>query len=74
MLDPLSPPATFRIFRTFCQTAVGAVADVPWDDIRDIRILVDHVYHRVDYDILWRTLTHDVPHLRAKLKEFHETS
>jgi len=25
------------------------VSDVPWDDIRDIRILVDHIYHRIDY-------------------------
>jgi hypothetical protein len=52
----------------------ATIGDVPWDDIRDIRILVDHNYHRVDYDILWRTLTDDVPHLRGRLKDFHETS
>ncbi len=44
-----------------------AVPDVPWDDIRDIRILVDHSYHRIDYDALWETLTVDVPHLRKRL-------
>ena len=47
-----------------------AVDDVPWDDIRDIRILVDHIYHRIDYAILWRTLEEDVPHLRARLRDY----
>lgn len=51
----------------------NSMPDVPWDDIRDIRILVDHIYHRVDYEILWRTLTEDVPHLRRKLKDFGRT-
>ena len=50
----------------------SAVNDVPWDDIRDIRILVDHIYHRIDYMILWHTLTEDVPHLRARLREFQK--
>ena len=50
----------------------SAVDDVPWDDIRDIRILVDHIYHRIDYAILWRTLEEDVPHLRSRLRDYRE--
>lgn len=50
----------------------SAVTDVPWDDIRDIRILVDHIYHRIDYSILWRTLAEDVPRLHAQLHEFRK--
>lgn len=46
----------------------SAASDVPWDDLRDIRILVDHIYHRIDYSILWETLKSDVPHLRARLR------
>ena len=45
-----------------------ALPEVPWDDIRDIRILVDHIYHRVDYDALWVTLARDVPHLIERLR------
>lgn len=52
------------------ESVTSAVRDVPWDDIRDIRILVDHVYHRIDYEILWRTLKEDVPHLQARLRDF----
>lgn len=46
-----------------------AIPDVPWEDIRDIRILVDHVYHRIDYDALWETLRDDVPHLVSRLRD-----
>jgi uncharacterized protein with HEPN domain len=34
---------------------------VPWDDIRANRILVAHVYHRIDTEVLWPTLVRDVP-------------
>jgi len=47
-----------------------AVGDVPWDNICDIRILVDHIYHRIDYDALWKTLEEDVPVLLERLHEW----
>lgn len=46
------------------------IPDVPWDDIRDIRILVDHIYHRIDYEVLWETLSDDVPDLLARLRDW----
>nr|MBA2273364.1 DUF86 domain-containing protein [Actinomycetota bacterium] len=46
----------------------AALPGVPWEDIRDIRILVDHVYHRIDYDALWQTLHDDVPDLLDQLE------
>ncbi len=46
----------------------GTIPGVPWDDIRDIRILVDHIYHRIDYEALWKTLEEDVPHLLEQLR------
>jgi len=52
----------------------AAVPDVPWDDIRDIRILVDHIYHRVDYDSLWQTLATDVPDLLTRLRRWRAPS
>lgn len=49
-----------------------AVPDVPWDDLRDIRILVDHIYHRIDYDTLWETLATDVPDLLERLRRWRK--
>jgi len=43
---------------------------VPWDDVIASRIIVDHVYHRVDYDLLWNTLERDVPQLGATLRDW----
>lgn len=43
---------------------------VPWDDVIANRIIVDHVYHRIDYEILWTTLERDVPQLGATLREW----
>ena len=40
---------------------------VPWKDIVGLRIIVDHAYHRIDYDIVWSTLEHDVPELRREI-------
>lgn len=72
-----------RLLRLAGEAVIGRVADaanrlpeevkqavpgIPWDDIRDIRILVDHIYHRVDYDALWNTLAEDVPRLLAELR------
>ena len=37
---------------------------IPWKDIVGLRIIVDHAYHKIDYDIVWSTLEHDVPELR----------
>jgi uncharacterized protein with HEPN domain len=28
--------------------------EVPWDDVRGMRIVVDHVYHAVDYNSVWK--------------------
>lgn len=50
------------------------VSDVPWEDIRDIRILVDHIYHRIDYEGLWNTLENDIPFLLQRIAEWRSSS
>lgn len=40
---------------------------IPWDEIRANRILVVHIYHRIDYEVVWATLEQDVPRLAADL-------
>jgi uncharacterized protein with HEPN domain len=51
-----------------------ALPEIPWDDVRDIRILVDHIYHRIDYDALWETLSTDVSHLLERLRRWRNTA
>lgn len=46
----------------------AAMPAVPWDDIRANRVLVAHIYHRIDYEILWETLARDVPSLASEIE------
>lgn len=46
----------------------AAMPTVPWDDIRANRVLVAHIYHRIDYEILWETLARDVPGLASVIE------
>jgi uncharacterized protein with HEPN domain len=46
----------------------ATMPSVPWDDIRANRVLVAHIYHRIDYEILWETLARDVPSLAAEIE------
>lgn len=48
----------------------SAMPEVPWDDIHANRVLVAHIYHRIDPEILWATLTQDVPLLSAELERW----
>ena len=49
---------------------IRETADVPWDDVRGMRIVVDHVYHAVDYRIVWQTLREDVPKLGLAIERW----
>lgn len=42
---------------------VAATAELPWAQIKGMRIVVDHAYHSIDFERVWRTLRDDVPEL-----------
>lgn len=42
--------------------------DVPWQDIRRLRVVLAHHYHRVDPAQVWTIATQDVPRLAAALR------
>ena len=39
---------------------------MPWHDIKSMRNIAAHKYHKFDLDTLWETITEDIP----KLKEY----
>lgn len=43
----------------------AALADVPWKQIHDARIRVDHIYFRIEPRVLWTMLEESVPRLAA---------
>ena len=42
---------------------VAGTSELPWAQIKGMRIVVDHAYHSIDYERVWRTLREDVPEL-----------
>jgi uncharacterized protein with HEPN domain len=43
--------------------------DVPWSDIARMRDLLIHAYHRVNWEIVWDTLTDSIPDTLAKIEK-----
>ena len=41
---------------------------IPWRAIKGMRNLHAHDYERVDLDIVWNTLTEDIPDLLSRLR------
>ena len=43
--------------------------EVPWQSMAGMRDRVSHAYFGVDYDVLWQTITEEIPPLIKKLRE-----
>ena len=70
--DPKTVAAVERKFLFIGEAAVRLgreapviVADVPWRQIRDLGNLLRHDYDKVDLEIIWQTITDDLPPLKA---------
>ena len=51
---------------------VSATGQLPWAEIKGMRIVVDHAYHSIDYERVWRTLRDDVPALKDTIDRWVE--
>ena len=70
--DPKTVAAVERKFLVIGEAAVRLgreasliAAGVPWREIRDLGNLLRHAYDKVDLEIIWQTITDDLPPLKA---------
>jgi uncharacterized protein with HEPN domain len=42
---------------------IEATPEIPWKQVKGMRIIAAHAYHRIDYEEVWVTLRDDVPRL-----------
>ena len=42
--------------------------NIPWKDIIALRILITHIYHRIDHVLIWNIASESVPALAATLR------
>jgi uncharacterized protein with HEPN domain len=47
----------------------GRHAELPWAEIVGMRNRLVHAYYEIDYDLLWQTLTEDLPPFVDRVKE-----
>jgi uncharacterized protein with HEPN domain len=40
---------------------IKATPEIPWREVKGMRIIAAHAYHRIDYEEVWVTLRDDVP-------------
>lgn len=48
--------------------------EVPWQDIAGMRDKLIHGYFGVDIEIIWNTITDEIPVLKDQLLDFEETN
>jgi len=46
--------------------------DVPWRKMMGIRDRIVHQYFKVDLDVIWQTVTSDIPALKSKITPIYD--
>jgi uncharacterized protein with HEPN domain len=52
---------------------IKAMPEVPWREVKGIRIIAVHAYHQIDYEEVWVTLRDDVPRMDQAIKRWRQT-
>ena len=50
------------------QTLAKSNQSIPWRDVVDFRNLVTHEYFRVDYTIIYKLATEEIPHVKSAIQ------
>jgi uncharacterized protein with HEPN domain len=52
---------------------IKATPDIPWREVKGMRIIAAHAYHRIDYELVWVTLRDDVPRMAEAIARWRQT-
>ena len=51
---------------------IKAMPEIPWREVKGMRIIAAHAYHRIDYEEVWVTLRDDVPQMDQAIKRWRQ--
>lgn len=51
---------------------IKATPEIPWREVKGMRVIAAHAYHRIDYEEVWVTLRDDVPRLDDAIRRWHQ--
>jgi uncharacterized protein with HEPN domain len=52
---------------------IKATPEIPWREVKGMRIIAAHAYHRIDYELVWVTLRDDVPRMAEAIGRWRQT-
>jgi uncharacterized protein with HEPN domain len=52
---------------------IKGTPEIPWREVRGMRIIAAHAYHRIDYEEVWVTLRDDVPRMDNAIRRWRQT-
>jgi uncharacterized protein with HEPN domain len=55
------------------EEVIRATPEIPWREVKGMRIIAAHAYHRIDYDEVWVTLRDDVPRLNEAVRRWRQS-
>src|SRR5690242_18898454 len=51
---------------------IKATPEIPWREVKCMRIIAAHAYHRIDYGEVWLTLRDDVPRMDQAIRRWRQ--
>ena len=51
---------------------IKATPEIPWREVKGMRIIAAHAYHRIDYEEVWVTLRDDVPRMADAIRRWQQ--
>ena len=51
---------------------IKATPEIPWREVKGMRIIAAHAYHRIDYELVWVTLRDDVPRMAEAIRRWQQ--
>ena len=52
---------------------IKATPEIPWREVKGMRIIAAHAYHRIDYEEVWVTLRDEVPRMDQAIRHWRQT-
>ena len=52
---------------------IKATPAIPWREVKGMRIIAAHAYHRIDYETVWVTLRDDVPEIGEAIRRWRQS-
>jgi len=51
---------------------IKATPEIPWREVKGMRIIAAHAYHHIDYEEVWVTLCDDVPRMNEAINRWRQ--